>query len=38
MGAKVGAILSLIKGKKIVVSPTGKVFKVNDENLRRWRF
>ncbi|MEM3832400.1 MAG: Nramp family divalent metal transporter [Thermoprotei archaeon] len=36
MGAKVGAIPTLIKGKKISVSPTGKVFKVTEENLRKW--
>ncbi|MEM1679149.1 MAG: Nramp family divalent metal transporter [Ignisphaera sp.] len=37
MGAKVGAIPSLIKGKKITVSPVGRVFRVDPENLRRWK-
>lgn len=37
MGAKVGAIPSLIGGKKITVSPVGKVFRTDAENLRRWR-
>ncbi len=37
MGAKVGAIPSLIKGKKITVSSVGKVFRVDPENLKRWK-
>lgn len=37
MGAKVGAIPSIIKGKKITVSPAGKVFEINEVNLRRWK-
>jgi len=37
MGAKVGAIPSLIKGKKITVSPVGKVFKVDPKNLEKWK-
>ncbi|MEM2698313.1 MAG: hypothetical protein QXF17_03205, partial [Ignisphaera sp.] len=37
MGAKVGAIPSLIKGKKNTVSSVGKVFRVDPENLKRWK-
>ncbi|MCX8167561.1 MAG: Nramp family divalent metal transporter [Ignisphaera sp.] len=37
MGAKVGAIPSLVRGKKITVSPTGKVFRIDSENLKRWK-
>lgn len=37
MGAKVGAIPSLVKGKKVTVSPVGKVFRTDMENLRRWK-
>jgi len=37
MGAKVGAIPALIGGKKITVSPMGKVFAPTEENIRRWR-
>jgi hypothetical protein len=37
MGAKVGAIPSLVGGKRITVSPTGKAFRVDPENLRRWK-
>jgi len=37
MGAKVGAIPSLIKGKKVTVSPVGKVFRIDPENLKRWK-
>jgi len=37
MGARVGAIPSAIGGRSITLSHVGKVFPVNDENLRRWR-
>ena len=37
MGAKVGAIPSLIGGKKITVSPFGKIFEVNEVNLKKWK-
>lgn len=37
MGAKVGAIPSLIAGKKITVSPVGKVPRLDSENLKRWK-
>jgi hypothetical protein len=37
MGAKVGAIPSLVGGKRITVSPAGKVFRVDPEDLRRWK-
>jgi hypothetical protein len=37
MGATVGAIPSAFGGRKIHLSPVGKVFDVDDESLRRWR-
>ena len=37
MGAKVGAIPSAVGGKSITLSHLGKVFPLNEENLRRWR-
>lgn len=37
MGAKVGAIPSAIGGHEILLSHVGKVFPINDENLRRWK-
>lgn len=37
MGAKVGAIPSLIAGKKVTVSPVGKVPRLDSENLKRWK-
>ena len=37
MGALVGAIPSLIGGKKIALSPVGKVFDVTPESLKRWK-
>lgn len=37
MGALVGAIPTLIGGAKITLSPTGVVFKVDEDNLRKWR-
>lgn len=37
MGAKVGAIPSIIRGKKITVSPSGKIFEINQVNLERWK-
>jgi hypothetical protein len=37
MGAQVGAVPSLIGGKGIVLSHTGKVFLLSDETRRRWR-
>ncbi|MDK6028614.1 Nramp family divalent metal transporter [Ignisphaera sp. 4213-co] len=37
MGSIVGAIPSLIRGKKITVSPKGKIFKITSENLDAWR-
>lgn len=36
MGAKVGAIPSAIGGHEILLSHVGKVFPINDENLKRW--
>jgi hypothetical protein len=37
MGSRVGAIPGLVGGRKIKLSPIGKVFTVTDENLERWR-
>lgn len=37
MGAKVGAITSAFSTSEIQLSPVGKVFPINAENLRRWR-
>jgi Mn2+/Fe2+ NRAMP family transporter len=37
MGGKVGYIPALIGGKKIPLSPSGKVFKINPENIRIWK-
>jgi len=37
MGAKVGAIPSAIGGHEILLSHVGKVFPINEENLRRWK-
>lgn len=37
MGSQVGAIASAIGGRNITLSHIGKVFEINDENLRRWR-
>lgn len=37
MGSRVGAIPSAVGGRNVTLSHTGKVFAINDENLRRWR-
>jgi len=37
MGSQVGAIPSAVGGRTITLSHLGKVFTLNDENLRRWR-
>lgn len=37
MGALVGAIPTLIGGAKITLSPVGVVFRVNEDNLNKWR-
>ena len=37
MGARVGAIESAVGGRHVRLSPTGVVFPVTPENLRRWR-
>jgi len=37
MGSRVGAIPSAIGGRKITLSHVGKVFPINEENLRRWK-
>ncbi len=37
MGPLVGAIPSMIGGKKIELAHVGKVFPVNEESLRRWK-
>ncbi|HEY8498560.1 MAG TPA: Nramp family divalent metal transporter [Limnochordales bacterium] len=37
MGQVVGAIPTAIGGKKITVSPAGKIFMPDEENLKRWR-
>ncbi len=37
MGSQVGAIASAIGGRNITLSHIGKVFVINEENLRRWK-
>ena len=37
MGSKVGAIPTAVGGRRIRLSHIGKVFPINEENLRRWR-
>ena len=37
MGSQVGAIPSVVGGRGISLSHIGKVFRITDENLRRWR-
>lgn len=37
MGARVGAIESAVGGRETRLSPTGTVFPITDENLRRWK-
>jgi hypothetical protein len=37
MGSQVGAIPSVVGGRGVTLSHIGKVFAINDENLRRWR-
>jgi hypothetical protein len=37
MGAKVGSITGAFSSSEIQLSPVGKVFPINDENLARWR-
>ena len=37
MGSVVGAIPSAIGGRTVTLSHVGKVFAINNENLRRWR-
>ncbi|MCP4190214.1 MAG: hypothetical protein GY768_06270 [Planctomycetaceae bacterium] len=37
MGSQVGAIASAVGGRKVSLSHIGKVFEMNDENLRKWR-
>ncbi len=37
MGAVVGYIPALIGGKKVMLSPVGKVFRIDDENVRRFK-
>ena len=37
MGATTGAIAGAAGRKQVQLSPTGKVFRVNDESLSRWR-
>ena len=37
MGAKVGAIPSLVGGRKLTLSHVGKVFPLNSDNLSRWK-
>ena len=37
MGSRVGAIASAIGGRNVTLSHLGKVFPINQENLRRWR-
>lgn len=37
MGSQVGAIPSAVGGRSISLSHLGKVFAINEENLRRWR-
>ena len=37
MGSQVGAIPSVVGGRGVSLSHIGKVFKINAENLARWR-
>ena len=37
MGAKVGSISSAFSSSEIQLSPVGKVFTINEENMSRWR-
>ncbi len=37
MGSKVGAIPSIVGGRKISLSHVGKVFPLTEENLKKWR-
>jgi hypothetical protein len=37
MGSQVGAIASAIGGRNVTLSHIGKVFVINDENLRKWK-
>jgi hypothetical protein len=37
MGSQVGAIASAVGGRNVTLSHLGKVFAINDENLRRWK-
>jgi hypothetical protein len=37
MGSRVGAIAGLVGGRKIKLSPIGKVFSLTEDNIRRWR-
>jgi hypothetical protein len=37
MGSQVGAIASAVGGRNVTLSHIGKVFVINDENLRRWK-
>ena len=37
MGSQVGAIPSAVGGRRVSLSHLGKVFTLNDENMRRWR-
>lgn len=37
MGSQVGAIASAVGGRNVSLSHIGKVFVINDENLRKWR-
>ena len=37
MGAKVGSITSAFSSSEIQLSPVGKVFAINEENMSRWR-
>jgi len=37
MGSEVGAIPSVVGGRSVTLSHVGKVFPINEDNLRRWR-
>ena len=37
MGAKVGSITSAFSSSEVQLSPVGKVFTINEENMSRWR-
>lgn len=37
MGSQVGAIPSAVGGRNVTLSHVGKVFMINDENLKRWK-